>query len=87
MPRYSETAENKPENVRFYSKAQNYQILVRPYIVEVNNGIPMHKRGEKIEFMNGEFVTDSKKVIEFLRNHKAYGVDFVEDMTPSKKAV
>ena len=67
--------------VRFFSKAKNYQILVRPYIIKVENGMPQHIRGEKIEFNNGEFVTDQKQTIDFLRKHRAFGIDFVEDST------
>lgn len=70
------------QTVRFFSKAQNYQILVKPYLISVNNGVPVHTRGEKIEFENGEFSTDDHNVIKFLRKHKAYGVDFQEDKTP-----
>lgn len=70
--------------VRFYSKCSNYKILKRPYIIDVRNGIPVHLRGEKIEFNNGEFVTSNEGEIEFLRNHKAFGTDFVEDKTPAR---
>ncbi len=70
------------QTVRFFSKAQNYQILVKPYLISVNNGVPVHTRGEKIEFQNGEFSTEDKAIISFLRKHKAYGVDFHEDKTP-----
>ncbi len=68
--------------IRFYSKSQNYQILIKPYIINVQNGIPIHSRGEKVEFENGEFSTGDQNVIKFLRKHAAYGVDFEEDKTP-----
>jgi hypothetical protein len=72
---------------KFYSKSQNYKILVKPYIVDVKNGIPVHNRGEKIEFINGEYQTDDPAVINFLRKHAGYGLDFVEDKTPVKEVV
>ncbi|MBT9169313.1 MAG: hypothetical protein DDT19_02671 [Syntrophomonadaceae bacterium] len=68
--------------VRFFSQCSNYQILVKPYIISVVNGIPIHTRGEKIEFENGEFITEKKTEIDFLRKHKAYGTEFQEDKTP-----
>jgi hypothetical protein len=69
---------------RFYSKCKNYQILVTPTVIDVKNNIPVLRHGKKIEFKNGEFTTDDKKEIEFLRKHKAFGIDFVEDKTPTE---
>jgi hypothetical protein len=66
-------------SVRFYSKCPNYTILKRATMLEVNNGIPLVKHGEKIEFEHHEYVTSDPGIIKFLRGHKACGVDFVED--------
>ncbi len=63
---------------KFISKYNNYQVLVKPTFMEVKNGIPILNRGEKIVFENYEFVTEDKKVIDFLRKHKAKGFDFIE---------
>jgi hypothetical protein len=48
-------------------------------MLEVNNGIPLIKHGEKIEFENHEYVTSEPGIIRFLRSHKSFGFDFVED--------
>lgn len=64
--------------VKFISKYNNYQVLVKPTYMEVKNGIPILNRGEKIVFENGEYVTEDKKTIDFLRKHKANGIDFIE---------
>jgi len=69
---------------RFFSKCKNYQILVTPTSVDVKNNIPVLSHGKKIEFKNGEYITGDKKEIEFLRKHKALGIDFVEDKTPTE---
>lgn len=75
------------EQARFYSKCPNYTILKRSTLLNVQNGIPVLQHGEKIEFENHEFNTSDPAVIEFLRQHKALGIDFVEDMPeqPAKK--
>lgn len=70
---------------RFISKYNNYQILVKPTILEVKNGIPILSRGEKIVFEDGEFVTEDKKTVDLLRKHKAKGVDFIEDKPVEKE--
>ncbi len=83
-------ARNQSENieiVKFYSKCPNYKILVKPYLIDVKNGVPVHTRGEKIEFKNGEYQTSDPAVLKFLRSHAAYGRDFVEDKTPAKEVV
>lgn len=63
---------------KFISKYNNYQVLVKPTFMEVKNGIPILNRGEKIVFEKGEYVTEDKKTIDFLRKHKANGIDFIE---------
>ena len=63
---------------KFISKYNNYQVLVKPTYMEVKNGIPILNRGEKIVFEKGEYVTEDKKTIDFLRKHKANGIDFIE---------
>jgi hypothetical protein len=75
------------EQARFYSKCPNYTILKRATVLNVQNGIPILEHGEKIEFESHEFNTADPAVIEFLRQHKALGVDFVEDKPeqPAKK--
>ncbi|KJS23145.1 MAG: hypothetical protein VR72_02980 [Clostridiaceae bacterium BRH_c20a] len=78
---------NQKKDVRFYSKARNYQVLVSPTFHDVKNNIPVLTLGKKVEFKNGEFTTGDPKEIEFLRNHKAYGIDFVEDKNPAKEVV
>lgn len=77
-----------PDQVRFYSKCPNYTILKRATIQNVLNGIPVLQHGEKIEFENHEFNTADAELIEFLRKHKAFGIDFVEDVPeqPTKKS-
>lgn len=67
------------KSVRFYSKCPNYTILKRSTVLEVKNGIPLLQHGEKIEFENHEYVTSDPGTIKFLRGHKAFGLDFVED--------
>ena len=69
---------------RFFSKSKNYKILVTPTTLDVKNNIPILTNGKKIEFQNGEYVTEDRKEIEFLRKHKAFGIDFVEDKTPTE---
>jgi len=68
---------------RFYSKCNNYQILVTPTTIDVKANIPLLTRGKKIEFKDGEYETDNSFEIGFLRKHAGFGVDFVED-TPKK---
>lgn len=69
---------------RFFNKAKNYQILIAPTSIDVKNNIPILTHGKKIEFQNGEYITDDNKKIDFLRKHKAFGIDFVEDKTPTE---
>jgi len=73
------------EQVRFYSKCPNFTILKRSTVLNVQNGIPVLEHGEKIQFENHEFNTSDPGIIAFLRQHKAIGVDFVED-TPERPA-
>jgi len=73
------------DQVRFYSRCPNYTILKKPTILNVQNGIPVLEHGEKVKFEDHEFNTSDPEIITFLRQHKAYGVDFVED-TPERPA-
>lgn len=66
------------KSVKFISKCPNLTILIEPYVINVVNNIPQHVRGKKVEFVTNEFVTDDKKIIDFLRKHKGFGVDFTE---------
>ncbi len=77
-----ERQEASRRAVRFLSPCPNYQILVKPYIISIVNGFPVHDRGESIEFDNGEYLTDNEATLAFLRKHQAYGSEFFEDATP-----
>lgn len=68
---------------KFYSKFDNYQILITPTTIAVKANIPILTRGKKIEFKGGEYETDNSYEIGFLRKHAGFGVDFIED-TPKK---
>lgn len=72
---------------KFISKYTDYQVLIRATYVEVKNGIPILNRGEKIVFEKGEYVTEDKKTIDFLRKHKANGIDFIEVKEPEPEPV
>ena len=43
-------------------------------MLEVNNGIPLVKHGEKIEFEHHEYVTSDPGIIKFLRGIKPAGL-------------
>ncbi|MGE5423394.1 MAG: hypothetical protein ACM3QW_09025, partial [Ignavibacteriales bacterium] len=74
-----QTQEPMQGPVNFFSRCPNYKILKQATVLNVQNGIPVLQHGSKVEFANNEFSTSDPEIIAFLRGHKAYGLDFIED--------
>lgn len=64
--------------VKFISKCKNLTILVKPYVINMINNVPQHEHSKVIKFNNGEFTTNNKEEVAFLRKHPGNGIDFVE---------
>lgn len=63
---------------KFLSKCPNHVLCMIPNRVQIADGIAMPVQGQKIEFVNGEFETEDKKEIEFLRKHRLFGFEITE---------
>lgn len=66
----------------FTSKSSSLSIVVKPGRYAYNpDGSRYFIAGKRADFMQGMFRTDDEEVIEFLKNHRDYGVLFVgEDL-------
>ena len=67
---------------KFLSKCPNQVLCVKPNRVQIADGIAMPVTGEHIRFNNGEFETEDKKEIEFLRKHRLFGFEITEVEEP-----
>lgn len=65
-------------STKFVSKNSNYMIVLRPG-VEGNRAIGTHAvPGLYVKFQSGVLDVKEEKVIELLRNHPSFGIDFLE---------
>lgn len=64
---------------KFLSKCHNQILTMKPQRNQVLEGIVMPVPGEHIRFNGGEYETTDKKEIEFIRNHRLFGSQIVED--------
>lgn len=56
--------------MEFISKYREHIITIEPATKD--------KKGKRVEFHNGRYVTTDKKEIEFLRKHPDFGVTFTD---------
>lgn len=57
----------------FLSKCANQVLTVRPNRTQIIDGVTQTVPGEHIHFEHGEYETEDKKEITFLRKHQFYG--------------
>lgn len=55
---------------RFLSKSSNLVLCMKPADKSRVDGVVYNQPGEHIRFNNGEYETNDKKEIEFIRNHR-----------------
>lgn len=67
---------------KFLSKCKNQVLCIRPNRVQIVEGIPVPVPGEHIRFDRGEYNTDDKKEIAFLRKHPLLNVSITEAEEP-----
>jgi hypothetical protein len=72
---------------KFFAKCENQVVVITPNRKQVFDGIPMPVPGKRIQFSHGEYETEDKKEIEFLRKHRLYKVSISEAEEPKLKAV
>ena len=63
---------------KFVSKCPNQVIGKIPNRVQIIDGIVVPQAGEHIRFNNGEYETNSKQDIAFLRGHQLFGLSITE---------
>ena len=64
--------------MKFIAKCKNQVLCMKPNRVQVVDGIPVPTPGEHVRFNNGEFETEDKRVIKFIKDHKLFNVDITE---------
>ena len=73
---------------KFYTNKKSITLVVKATYVNSMNGYPVVVQGERLKFENGELFLDEKKQkdsIEFIRNHKDFGIKFFEDFEETSK--
>lgn len=66
--------------MKFIAKSRDLRIVKKPtdrIIDEQRRVIPI--RGETIEFSNYQYVTNNPETIQWLFDHRSYGIEFVSD--------
>lgn len=63
---------------KFISKCKNQVLCMVPNRVQIVDGIPVQAPGKHIRFNNGEFETQDKKEMDFIRKHQLASSDIVE---------
>lgn len=64
---------------KFISRCSNQVLTMKPQRTQIIDGIVLPVPGEHIRFENGEYTTNDKKEIEFLKKHRLNGSAFFED--------
>jgi len=73
---------------RFYTNVRGRTLVVKPTYLELNNGYPVVKQGERLKFVDGEIFLDEKTQsdkIDFLRNHQDFNLKFFEEIEQTVK--
>mgnify|MGYP001260819923 CR=1 FL=1 len=70
---------------KFQSRCPNQVLCIKPARNSVVDGIVVPVPGEHIRFENGEYVTNDKDKIAFLRKHRFFGTSIVEVTTAEAK--
>lgn len=63
--------------MKYISKCKNQVLTIKPNRNQIVDGVVVGMPGEHVRFNNGEYDTDDKKVIDFLKNHRLNGTAFV----------
>lgn len=63
---------------KFISKCPNQILTVIPNRRQVQDGIVIPKPGQHINFSGGEYSTDDKREINFIRQHAMFNVSITE---------
>lgn len=64
---------------KFISRCSNQVLCIKPKRNQILEGVVQVMEGEHIRFENGEFHTDDKKQIDFIKKHRLYGNQIFED--------
>lgn len=71
---------------KFLSICPNQVLCMTPNQVQITNGVTMTVSGQHIRFNKGEYETEDKKEIGFIRGHSLFGSRITEVSEPKKKA-
>lgn len=63
---------------KFISKCQNQVICMIPNRVQIADGIAVPVSGKHIRFDRGEYETQDKKEIDFIRKHQLFNLSVTE---------
>ncbi|HWR54905.1 MAG TPA: hypothetical protein VN462_00235 [Negativicutes bacterium] len=63
----------------FRSKFPNLCLMMKAEMTQVINGNILRTPGEYLRFENGQYSTQVKKEIDFIRNHSEFGQTIFED--------
>lgn len=71
---------------KFISRCSNQVLTIKPSRVQNVDGIVVPVPGEHIRFNNGEYETDEKKEIDFIKKHRLFGNAIFEDKKQAAEA-
>ena len=63
---------------KFISKCANQVLTVIPNRKQIQDGIIIPVQGKHVRFDRGEYTTENKQEINFIRQHALYGVSITE---------
>lgn len=63
---------------KFMSKCENQVICMIPNRTQIVDNIAVPVPGRAIRFDRGEYSTDDKKEIDFLRKHRLFNIEITE---------
>lgn len=64
--------------MKFLCKVSNQVLCIKPKRTQIIDNIPYPIDGEHVRFVNGEFETEDKKVIQFIKKHQFFGNSITE---------
>jgi len=67
--------------MKFISRRKEYRLVIRgTEVVKDGYGRPQVQEGETVEFKGGVFYTEDQNLINYLLNHKLYGLKFTSEV-------
>lgn len=78
MPTYKQPKPKIVEPVTFKSKYLLYRMVIEPSDYDIIGRHKVRVPGKEAQFKNGLFTTNGADIIKAMKEHRNYGIDYIE---------